>query len=168
MANHTCISLSQPLTVLDVETVVQEVNRRRFKGRFHVPREPELTKMNDARQAWTFQAPGTKPEDPGPFNPDENLGFCFWLNKGGQSIEVRHNPFNAWISWVRNVFDHELAKGLRVSRFDSGDGMVKTDPAQFKDTAKAYYMRDFIEPLSEKDRDFIQWAILRHIPEGWE
>ena len=97
MANHSCISVSQPLTVLDIETVVGEINRRRFKGRFHVPREPELTKMNDARQAWTFQAPGTKPEDPGPFNPDENLGFCFWLNKGGQSIEVRHNPFNAWI-----------------------------------------------------------------------
>lgn len=167
MANHSVITLKAPVFPEVVERHAQDVVRRRFKGKVNILHKEELTKMWSAVRAWIFEVPNTRPKEPGPMHPDENLGFCFWLNKGGQTIEIRHVILQPWVSWAQAVFKHELAQAFGVSRFDGGDGNVKTNPAQYKDSCRAFYTRNFKTPTPE-DLEFLERQIFQYIPEGWE
>lgn len=169
MANHSVISLKTAITPEDVERVVEEINQRRFKGRLHLYSTPELTEGWRAERAWILDVPGTRPKDPGPCNPDENLGFCFWLNKGGRSIETRHSTKigNNWIYWVMNIHEHELAKAFGQKKFDCGDGDVKTDPDQFGMNYRDYMNAKLPEQTPE-DVEYLERRHFSGIPEGWE
>lgn len=169
MANHSVIPLRKSITPEDVERVVAEINQRRFKGRLRLFSTPELTECWRAERAWILEAPDTKPKNPGPCNPDENLGFCFWLNKGGRSIETRHSTKigNNWIYWVMNIHEHELARAFDVKHFDGGDGNVKTDPDQYG-TSFIAHMNAKLPERTPEDIEYLQRRFFDGIPEGWE
>lgn len=168
MANHSLIELKDAVTPEVIEHHAKEIIDRRFKGKANIERRPDLTRAWRARRAWIFEVPNTRPKTPGPMYPDENLGFCFWLNRGGRSVELRHVVLQPWLSWALSLFEHELAKSLGVKRFDSGDGMVKTNPAQYKKTSRAFWLRNWKEPPNAEDNEFLERMFFRFIPEGWE
>lgn len=133
--------------------------------------DEELTKRWDAERTWIFDVPDTRPKNPGPMYPDENLGFCFWLNQGGQTIEIRHVTLQSWLRWAQDVFKHELAKALGVDQFDGGDGDVQTDPARYRESCRAFYMRNYTPdkpPPTPEDMEFLNRMFFNDIPEGWE
>lgn len=167
MANHSLIHLKRRASPEQVEAAFTEVNQRRFKGRLRLTSDAELTTTWGSARAWLLEAPDTRPKEPGPCYPDEDLGFCFWLHKDGRWIESRHAGLNSWVSWVQHIFEHEFAKHFGVKRFDSGDGLVPTDPDQFKTTFYDWATRNFDKPLSKDDADFLQRRMFDHVPEGW-
>lgn len=167
MANHSVIPLKTAVTPEDVERHSREIIDRKFKGKINLVHREDLTESWDAERAWIFEVPNSRPKKPGPMWPDENIGFCFWLNKGGRTVELRHVVLQSWVSWAQSLFEHELAQSFGVKRFNGGDGNVKTDPAQYKDTCKAFYMRNMPDPTPE-DMEFLERRIFRDIPEGWE
>jgi hypothetical protein len=167
MANHSLITLRKAVTPEDVEQVVARINQRRFRGRLTLVSPEGLTEAWQAARAWCVEAPGTRPKDPGPFKPDEDLGFCFWLRRDGQAIETRHGLDNSWMRWVMYIHEHELARHFGVKRFDGGDGMVPTDPEQFLDSLSDWAARNLTKPLTESDAAYIQKYFTDSIPQGW-
>lgn len=167
MANHSIIELKEAVTPKDVERHAKEVIDRRFKGKVNIEIRPDLARAWRARCAWLFEVPNTRPKTPGPMYPDENLCFCFWLNKGDQTIELRHVVLQPWVYWAQSLFEHELAQSFGVEEFDGGDGMVKTDPARYQDTARAFWTRNMPDPTPD-ELEFLERQYFRHIPEGWE
>lgn len=168
MANHSVIPLRKAVTPEDVEHVLEEINQRRFGGRLRLVSTPELTAGWRAEKAWLVEAPGTRPKKPDKFfKPDENLCFCFWLNKGGQSIETRHSVHNSWMYWVMNIHEHELAKAFGLEKFDGGDGDVKTDPDQYGTNFRDHMNAKLPEQTPE-DIEYLQKRFFDDIPEGWE
>lgn len=168
MANHSIIELRKKTSPRGVEGHFKTVNRRRFRDRLLICpfAAPPWTQKPDG--CWTVVAPGTKPE-PSKIDPEpEDLGFILWLHKGGLAIEIRHVIYNSWLRWVQDVFKHELAKLCEVTQFDTGDGVQPTNPEQYKETCRAFYMRNFKTPLSESDRAFLQERVFDDIPPGWE
>lgn len=170
MANHSLITLKTAIQPAEVEAAVAEINKQRFDGRLHLSSTLELTRGWKAARAWVVEVPDTRPEKPSPFAPDENLGFCFWLHRDGLGIETRHDfgtLTNGWIRWIMYIHEHELAKHFGVTRFDGGDGPIKTDPAKYKGTFYEYAVRSLKKPLSTEDEAYVQGLIQKDVPEGW-
>lgn len=167
MANHSFINLRRAVTPEDVERAMAKINERRFGGRLVLSSTEELTRAWQAAKAWILEAPGTRPKEPGPCNPDENLCYCFWLTKNRMGIETRHGQFNSWIRWVMYIHEHELARHFDIGHFDGGDGQVNTDPEQFKKSLFDWATRKLKKPLSDEDAAFIKKRFTDFIPEGW-
>ena len=167
MANHSQIFLKKPTTPDSVELAVAEINGRRFQGRLLLSSSIKLTESWQASRAWLLQAPGTRLKQH-KFCPDEDLGFCFWLHKEGSIIESRHTVFNSWVRWVQDIFEHELARFFKVSKFDGGDGKIITDPEQYGSSLFKWATRNFKHPLTRDDVEFFERQFTSHIPDGWE
>jgi len=168
MANHSRFSVTRTVTPETVEWHFASINDRLFKGRLELTTTEELTQAWQSGRAWILEAPGTRPKEPGPWDPDENLGFCFWLHKNGKTIEFRHVVFNSWIRWVQDRFKHELAQELGVKTLnDDGVGDIPVNPKQYRDTFYNYATRNFKKPLQPLDLEAVQSLMLRFQPEGW-
>lgn len=157
MANHTTITLDDPVTPGEVASQAMAIINWRFRGRFTLTD----TNWSGSASAWTVEAAGTRTKT------SEGLGFVFWLNSDRYSIEVRHITYNSWVRWIQDIFKHELAMAFGVKRFDGGDGEEETNPGQYKDSLYAFATRNMNEPLSESDREYVERNFTSHIPPGW-
>lgn len=165
MANHSLIRLKNPIEPEDVEKAVAEINQRRFQGRLKLEALP--LEWANAVRSWVVYAPDSKPKEPGPFEPNEDLGFCFWLRSDGKGIETRHGIFNPWMRWIMYIHEHELARHFDVPRFDGGDGMIPTAPERLQVTFYDYAVFNFAKPLSAGDQAFVKRHFLDSVPEAW-
>ncbi len=167
MANHSVIHLKRKAKPHEVEKAFIEANNKRWNGKLKLIELPGLASSWGGEALWAVEAPGTRPKKPSPAEPDENLGFIFWLKRGCRGIEIRHVSHNMWIRWVQNIVIHEMARYFKVERFDGGDGEVLTNSAQFRDSFKEYTFRNFPKP-TKKDRAYLKERFLSHIPKGWK
>jgi hypothetical protein len=155
------------MTPKDIESVVDEIIQRRFKGRM-ISETLENYNSEFIDRTWVFYAPGTTPKNPSVCHPEGNLGFIFWLRTDALTVEVRHVVFNPWIRWVQDVFKHELAQACGVERFDCGDGMMKTNPGIYKATLREYALSNLSHPLSAADAKFLKRYFMSSVPEGYD
>lgn len=167
MANHSIIQLPSYTLGSQVESAVRQVNARRFQGRMRLVNIDEDREQWDAIRVWMIEAPDTRPDPPSAAEPDEDLGFVFWLHKNSRSLEFRHSIHNKWMSWVQHVFEHELADYFMVREFDQGDGVEPTDVATFRLGFRDYVTRNFDKPMSRDSLEFVQNRFFLDIPKNW-
>lgn len=167
MASHSIISLRKPVTPEQVEKALEQINQRRYKGRLVILSNDEMTKSWQASRAWWAEVPDTRPAKPSKANPDENLGFVFWLHQDGRALEVRHATRlgSNFIWWVMLSFEHELARFFQVGMFDGGDGRVRTNPDQYKATY-AEWLRRPIKGTPAGEENEVR-ELLAEVPQTW-
>lgn len=167
MANHSMIKLASYTLGYQVEDAVRKINARRFQGRMRLVKHDEWALQWKARRVWTIEAPDTRPDPPSRAEPDEDLGFMFWLHENSRALEFRHAIHNKWIMWVQHVFEHELADHFMVTEFDQGDGTRPTDIATFRLGFRDYVTRDWEKPLAPDDLEYVQNRFFLDIPKSW-
>lgn len=167
MANHSVIKLPSYTLGYQIESVVRQVNARRFQGRLRLVNQDASARQWKARRVWAIEVPDTRPEKPSSAEPDEDLGFLFWLHENSRALEFRHAIHNRWIQWVQHVFEHELAHHFMVTEFDQGDGMRPTDIETFRLGFRDYVTRDWEKPLAFDDLEYAQNRFFVDIPKNW-
>lgn len=167
MANHSVIHLPSYTLGHQVESAVRQINARRFQGLMRLTSRDDWVRQWNARRVWTLEAPDTRPEKPTPIEPDEDLGFVFWLRENSRALEFRHCIGNRWIQWVQHVFEHEIANHFMVAEFDQGDGVRPTDIETFRLGFREYVTRDFAKPLSTDELEYVQNRFFCDIPKSW-
>lgn len=166
MPNQSRIRLKTAVEPEDVEKAVAEINERRFKGKL-ICGEVSVPGFTEVLRIWVVSAPNSRPKKPSTFEPDDDLGFIFWLHQDGKTIEVRHGVHNPWMRWIMYAHEHELARHFGVEKFDGGDGRVATRPDRIQTNFYDYAVYNYKQPLSANDAAFIERFFMKSVPEAW-
>jgi len=169
MANYGYIYLdtSKRLTPDDFEDLLKEAVVKVFEDRMVVHR----TDFQDDGPVWIVSIPGTREwnRDEGPLSCDQEVGFAVALQSKGSTVAFRHSP-NPFEGWAQGCIEEQLSEtfGLGVT-YDASGETSSVGEVEYRRgrTFREYLARNFPQPLSETDQQYIdQYAEMA--PPGWK
>jgi hypothetical protein len=170
MANHSRVHLKRKITVEEAERLLRKTVNAVLGPTVVVESyEPELG-TDPGRRSWHVFIPGSEQNEDAAWRlmkaPEDPFGFLVWFHPKG-CWEFRH-PSNNWEWWAQDKIQHEIARALDVKTYqDDGSGKPqKVDPEARKSTYRQYITRNFKEPLSAEDQEWID-SLMNRAPEGF-